>query len=198
MNPPLTVTVGVIAALALGACGGGGAPRRTVATPGATSPAAVATTGAASTTTTIADTTTVTAPSSGPTNPRTAPGANGDPAVVAAAFAKAYLTASWSEPLAAHATRCQPWATSPATKAIRAADASLSPTLRQALHQTVTATVRNVTLADRPGAGQLGYTVSATTTTITNGGPPTSGQRSLQLLEQQQPDGTWRVASVIS
>jgi hypothetical protein len=56
--------------------------------------------------------------------------------------------------------------------------------------------VTSVVLADAGDASRLGFTVAAATTTVTNGGPPVTATRYLEVQAVRQADGTWRVGSV--
>lgn len=89
-----------------------------------------------------------------------------------------------------------PWVVPAVAHQVVAQDAALSPTLQAALRQVATATVTGVVLSDDGDPANPGFTVSATTSTVSNGGPPTAAVRYLEVRVAMQPDGTWRVDSV--
>lgn len=169
MNGRRTAAVGLVVALSAGCAG----HRHTAA------PVAVST----SQTTIPAATTTV---------PPTATAAG-----VVRAFVTAYLTwAPSPAPVATHTAAVAPWVTPSLAAQVAAQDNALSPTLRAELRQQATATVTSVVLTDAGDPSHPGFTVSAATTTITNGGPPVAATRYLEVQAVRQADGTWRVGSV--
>jgi len=97
---------------------------------------------------------------------------------VVRAFTTAYLTwAPWPAPVTAHTAGVVPWVTPAMAAQVAAQDNALSPTLRVELRQQATATVTSVVLADTGDSSRPGFTVSAGTTTVTNGGPPVAAIR---------------------
>lgn len=116
---------------------------------------------------------------------------------VVRAFVIAYLTwAPWPAPVTAHTAAVAPWVTPALATHVATQDNALPPTLRAELRQQATATVTSVVLTDVGDPSRSGFTVSAATTTVTNGGPPVAATRYLEIQAVRQADETWRVTSV--